>query len=212
MTRNELIRQYYLSAKELVKNNRPKEARDFVLKILNEGVDILKTTKSIPLKVKTELFLKKWIYVSKDLYSYGTTDYVLDCFGLLDKPIKIENPDLSKKAKNDNDKSVDDKLNFDGLISCDPSVNQTIDVKNQVQLDNLEKDEIRDIEIPNKEIKKQEPKEVIVDNSNWCSNIFKDNIRIVVEIYDSDENGIIIGSGFIIYKNGYLLTNNHVLV
>ncbi|MCR4660996.1 MAG: serine protease, partial [Clostridia bacterium] len=76
----------------------------------------------------------------------------------------------------------------------------------------LEKDEIDDDKGLNNESKKQEPKEVVVDNSNWCSNIFKDNIRSVVEIYASDENGINIGSGFIISKNGYLLTNNHVLV
>ncbi len=213
MTRNELIRQYYLLAKEFIIKNKPKEARMFVLKILNEGVDILKTTKSIPLKDKTEILLKKWIYVSKNLYSYGVTDYVLDCFGLYNKPEISEKQESTKKDNEPNNESIiDDKLNMEGLFQDDSYDDKQIDVKSKVQLDNIKKGDIIVDDVFDNKPDSLKNKEVLVDNSNWCSNIFKENIRSVVEIYASDESGLNVGSGFIISKNGYLLTNNHVLV
>lgn len=80
--KKEVIKNYYYNAKELVKLNRPKEARDYVLAILNSTLEYYHLLNSTLEKKKTEKFLIKWIKVSKDLYDLGITDYVLESFGL----------------------------------------------------------------------------------------------------------------------------------
>ena len=82
MNKKDTIATYYANAKLLLRENKPKAARDYVLQILNEGLEIYQKTADILLKAKTKAFLEKWVYVSKDLYAYGITDYVLECFGL----------------------------------------------------------------------------------------------------------------------------------
>lgn len=92
------IATYYSNARELVKQNNPKAARAYVLAILNYAVGTLKTSKSAITRAKTELFLDRWIAVSKDLYDKGITDYVLECFCL---PTKAEQnlPKVVKKQQ-----------------------------------------------------------------------------------------------------------------
>ena len=81
MDRDRIV-TYYSNARELVKQNKPKEARAYVLVILNCAVQSYYSTKKLLLKAKTAAFLDKWIAVSRELYDKGVTDYVLTCFGL----------------------------------------------------------------------------------------------------------------------------------
>lgn len=78
------IATLYNNAKILVKLNRPKEARNYVLGILNYSLEYYKSLSSIEEKEKTKEFMRKWINVSKELYDTGITDYVLKCFSLND--------------------------------------------------------------------------------------------------------------------------------
>ncbi len=87
MNDQDRIATYYSNARELIKQNNPQAARSYVLAILNYAVETYKNAKTILIKAKTQLFLDKWIAVSRELYSKGITDFVLTCFGL---PIKNE--------------------------------------------------------------------------------------------------------------------------
>ena len=58
---SERIATYYSNARELVKRNMPKEARLYVLMILNYALDFYHKSPTILSKVKTGAFLEKWI-------------------------------------------------------------------------------------------------------------------------------------------------------
>lgn len=88
MNDKDKIATYYTNARELVKQNNPKAARAYVLAILNAAIVTHKNATSIMLRVKTEVFLDKWIAVACELYDKGITDYVLSCFGLPTKQEK----------------------------------------------------------------------------------------------------------------------------
>lgn len=79
----EVIKMHYFNARELIKLNKPKEARQCVLAILNSSLEYYHSLDSIIEKKKTEEFMLKWINVSKDLYNKGITNNVLESFGLL---------------------------------------------------------------------------------------------------------------------------------
>ena len=79
----EVIKMHYFNARELIKLNKPKEARQGVLAILNSSLEYYHSLDSIIEKKKTEEFMLKWINVSKDLYNKGITNNVLESFGLL---------------------------------------------------------------------------------------------------------------------------------
>ncbi len=88
----EIIKSYYVNARDQIKLSNPSVARQYVLKILNYGLDCLKRETLLANRIKIEAFLRKWIKVSDDLYNYGINDYVLECFGLLN----VENTTTSK--------------------------------------------------------------------------------------------------------------------
>ncbi|MBR1677131.1 MAG: trypsin-like peptidase domain-containing protein [Clostridia bacterium] len=108
LERKRRISNYLSNACELVKLNNPKAARDYVLHMLNEVLFIYQHTDSITEKVNASVFMDKWIPVSRDLYTYGVTDYVKECFGLYlaakhpvkpaDKPKKsdVKPPEMPK--------------------------------------------------------------------------------------------------------------------
>ncbi len=96
MNDQDKIATYYSNAREFIKQNNPKAARAYVLAILNYAVETYKHAKTIIIKVKTQVFLDKWIAVSMELRTKGITDYVLKCFEL---PTKQEQalPKVTKK-------------------------------------------------------------------------------------------------------------------
>ena len=139
----ELVRTYYSCARDLVKLNKPLDARFYVLKILNYGLDSYKRETNIEVKVRIEQFLQKWVKVSKDLYKDVITDYVKECFAIKDEDITYQSQ------------------------------------------------QTEDLDI--------------------VSKIFKDNLHSVVQIKAEGKTQNSFGTGFIISKDGYLLTNHHVI-
>lgn len=116
MSKSNIIATYYTNAKELIKQKNPMAARSYVLQILNAAVQTYNSATSILLKAKTAAFLDRWILVSKDLYDKGITDYVLECFGLLQtREVKVSEPkpDLGFKQQTE---PADDSIDFQGLI------------------------------------------------------------------------------------------------
>ncbi len=111
------ITTYYSNARELVKQNNPRAARSYVLAILNAAVEEYHRASTILSKAKLQVFLDTWIAVSRELYDKGVTDYVLKCFGLLDKKEQPKRRVPSKQSP----KSVvqspsDDAIDIAGLI------------------------------------------------------------------------------------------------
>lgn len=82
MSKREKITTCYVNARELVKRGRAKEARAYVLEILNMGLEEYKRATTIVEKARQQAFLEKWVQVSRQLYDKGVTPFVLNCFGL----------------------------------------------------------------------------------------------------------------------------------
>lgn len=178
MVEKDKIATYYSNARELVKQNNPKAARAYVLAILNYAVVTYKNASTVLLKVKTQIFLDKWIAVSRELYDKGITDFVLRCFGL---PTKQENQPSKVKSK-----SANPSLNAKSEINIKPVLSsEDIDISGLVD----------------ETAKKQ----------GWCADVFEKNKTAVVEISVSNSEMVSKGTGFIISKNGYLITNDHVV-
>ncbi len=122
MREKDLIATYYSNARELVKRNNPKAARAYVLAILNYAVESYKNANKILTKAKTQVFLDRWIAVSRDLYDKGITDYVLQCFGLPTKQeqqIPKAEPETKKPAGQEPSEKypiADGEIDIAGLI------------------------------------------------------------------------------------------------
>ncbi len=116
MSKRNIIATYYTNAKELIKQKNPMAARSYVLQILNAAVQTYNSATSILLKAKTAAFLDRWILVSKDLYDKGITDYVLECFDLL-QPLETKTPEPKPDAVSKQQmEPSDDSIDFQGLI------------------------------------------------------------------------------------------------
>ena len=83
MSKREKITTCYVNARELVKRGRAKEARAYVLEILNMGLEEYKRATTIVEKARQKAFLEKWVEVSRQLYDKGVTPFVMNCFGLV---------------------------------------------------------------------------------------------------------------------------------
>lgn len=182
MREKEIIATYYSNAREFIKQNNPKAARAYVLAILNYALNTYKQAKTMIVKAKTQVFLDKWIMVSRELYDKGITDYVLTCFGLPTKqeqqlpkvkaekrPAEPRQPDPIKPKDEPQPSDSNDEIDIAGLID-DSSKSQ-----------------------------------------GWCADVFEKNKSAVVEIKVRGDGHGASGTGFIISKNGYLLTNDHVV-
>lgn len=181
MNKRELIAEYYTSAKLLVKQGNAKAARYYVLKILNEGLAVYRNSTDILTQIKNRAFLEKWVYVSRDLYGFGITDYVLECFGLpvncpaqtakpaAPKAVKPAKRDLPEPDVSAAPSAPDGGVDMEGLIDDAAKV------------------------------------------QSWKEKVYSENKNATVEISGATSGGIASGTGFIISRNGYLITNDHVV-
>lgn len=181
MADKDRIATYYSNARELVKQNKPKEARAYVLAILNYALNTYKSASTILLKAKTGAFLDKWIAVSRELYDKGITDFVLKSFSLPTKQ-KQQLPKVDRKpARPQPKKDLQPKSVEPKPVGTD----KEIDISGLI--------------------------EGIAESQGWCAQVFEKNKSAVVEISVYDSTTASKGTGFIISRNGYLLTNDHVV-
>lgn len=184
MFNKDQIATYYSNARELVKQGNPKAARAYVLLLLNAALETHKSAKTILIKAKTEVFLTRWISVSRELYDKGITDYVLECFGLpfsADKNLTEAKSDQRKSPSVKAEREVEpvnEKKSGD-------SVSGEIDISGLI--------------------------DETAKTQGWCAEVFEKNKSAVVEISVLASSSETSGTGFIISENGYLLTNDHVV-
>lgn len=183
MVEKDKIATYYSNARELVKQNNPKAARAYVLAILNCAVETYSQASTILLKAKTGAFLDKWIAVSRELYDKGITDYVLKCFGLPTKQ-EQELPKVVLKPKNEQVKKTSPSIKADSPAEG-VLPDDSIDIAGLI--------------------------DESAKTQGWCAEIFEKNRTSVVEISVSSPESKASGTGFIISKNGYILTNDHIV-
>lgn len=198
MTDREQIIAYYLNAREQVKLNNPRLAREYVLMILNRAVKSYYSDGiSILSKVRLAAFLDKWLNVSRDLYATGVSDYVKECFGLTKasdgraqasaKGASVgkgrSTPEASKSTHAADKERVPAHLPVKRGRSSDKG--DGIDISGLIE-----------------ETEAQQ---------GWGAEIFDANIKAVVQINASGSGNISRGTGFIISDKGYILTNDHVV-
>lgn len=171
------ITAYYSKARELVKQNNPKEARRYIVAILNYALGTYNRASTILQKARAAAFLDKWIAVSRELYDKGITDYVLNCFGL---PLKQEQTSAKTVKPIYNKASVKNQADIEPIAHS-----------GDVDIDGLI--------------------EATAIQQEWCAEVFEKNKTAVVEITVCGGGTTSTGTGFIISKNGYLLTNDHVV-
>lgn len=116
---NDKAFSYYHNARELVKQNKPKEAREYLLVILQYVKEEYDRTSNIPARATMRYYAQKWSSVAQELAQKGVTDNVLRCFGLptmqeqrLPKVEKTQPKSSLDKPTHDTDSSV----NTDGLL------------------------------------------------------------------------------------------------
>lgn len=181
MTVKDKITTYYSNARELVRQNNPKAARAYVLAILNYALDSYNNASTIYLKAKTQAFLDKWIAVSRDLYNNGITSFVLKCFALPEKQEVEQSKSAEKPVRR---QPVEPSAQVG--VSIEPILRESeIDIAGLV--------------------------EESAKMQGWCAELFEKNKTAVVGISVSDSGREASGTGFIISKNGYILTNDHVV-
>ncbi len=197
MEKRELIATYFANARLFVKQGNPKAARAYVIAILEDAAETYRHADTILLRVQTAAFLDRWIKVSRELYSNGITDYVLECFGLLTKPQKPL-PQPRKEEPGHPKTDGRDPENVPGPAKDSPAsgskVNPGVPTRNPADIPDyagLEAESER--------------------TQGWCAAVFDKNKRAVVEIHASGTGSGKAGTGFIISKCGWLLTNDHVV-
>ncbi len=184
------IATYYSNAREFIKQNDPRSARAYVLAMLNSEFEIYKSAKTILSKAKSSALLDQWIAVSRELRTKGITDYVLKCFGL---PTKMEQmlPKPQQKVAPKEESNVPSKKTRS---------KEETPPKGGVDIVGL---------IPETSKPQAEKTE---KSDEWATALFEKNKRAVVEISSSNNSRLgKCGTGFIISKKGYLLTNDHVI-
>ena len=150
----EKITSAYQSARMLIKSNNPQAARACVLEMLNAALEEYKASTSALTKARNAAFLERWIAVSRELYSVGITDFVLECFGLYEPTPADSAAHPIKTGKNTASASA---------------------------------------------------------SGDWVAVLFEKYEKAIVQIRVSSQQKGGNGTGFIISKNGYLLTNDHVV-
>lgn len=195
MKDKERILTYYSNAKELVKQNNPKAARTYVLAILNYALESYQNCTTILNKVKTRVFMDTWITVSRDLYDKGVTEFVLQVFGLAnDKQNKgLQKTDAEKNNDAKGDTAKDNVKKQTKEVSAIEKEKHINDVKND--------DEIDIAGLIEQSAKTQ----------GWCAEVFEKTKNAVIKITASNKTLKADGTGVIISKKGYFITNDHVV-
>ncbi len=176
------IATYYNNARILVTQNNPKAARAYVLAILNYALDTYNNASTALLKAKTAAFMKKWIAVSRELYEKGITDFVLESFCL---------PSLQEQQLPKVEKNKENLAQKETPIKREETVEPISKEGGEIDISGLI--------------------EETAQTQGWGAEVFEKNKSAVVEICVSNADVNATGTGFIISKNGYLLTNDHVV-
>lgn len=209
MDERSLIATYYSGARELVKQKKPKEARKYVLALINYAFSQHKNAKTMIAKIRLEIFMCDWLEVSRELYSKGITDLVLERFQLLPKKeLPKVTPAPVKKASPPKPKTpAPEKKEPAPPVTAADSVGE-------------------DKAAPEKEEAAMPPENPAPtpsaggvnydglfenDSQGWCADIFDKYIGAIVKITLDNDTSISNGTGFIISEKGYLLTNDHVV-
>ena len=186
----EQISTYYNTARELVKANNPKAARAYVLQILNAALETYRHAPTALSKAKTAAFLDRWIAVSRDLYARGITEYVLQCFGLPCRSSRAASASGPAPSRGSSQRATSPKVAEKPAAPLPPSAPAASGAEIDIEglLDETSK------------------------TQGWCSDVFDANKGAIVAIAATapDRHGSA-GTGFIISRNGFLLTNDHVV-
>ena len=191
MTDKKLIKAIYANACEQIKLKNPQQARKYVLMLLNDaGKTYYSPDISIVTKAKTAAFLDKWLQVSRDLYDKGITDYVLECFGLAEESRKGGSVPAGGRKVSSPSAAASAKPKAAGAKEkaqkpAPAEAGAGIDYSGLI--------------------------DETVNEQGWGAEIFEANKSAVVQISAVASMQIASGTGFIISKNGYLLTNDHVV-
>lgn len=190
MSDKDLIVTYYSNAKELVKLKNSNAAKEYVKAIINISAKHLDAEKNYIDRINAENFIRQWANVYFDLKNKGITDNVLKSFGLLkdEKPLPLEQNADSNNSDSSSKSSNIGGINMAGLID-------------DVDMKNIEKSDVKQ----NAELRND------YSSQGWCASVFENNKNAVVEISIDVGDNIVKGTGFIISKNGYILTNYHIV-
>ena len=163
MTTEQLVRQHYLAARELLMQGRPLAARKEILTFLNAAYESLGTMTNRISRLKRETFIRQWANVSAQLFSSGITPEVAEAFGLSDGDLRtIPHTEEPTEPAQENATSEYEAI----------------------------------------------AKKIISDLlSRGNSGIFERAIDRVVVVHCGNS----FGTGFIVAKEGYLITNSHVV-
>lgn len=187
LTKKQITTLFY-NARELVRLNKPREARTYVLALLDGALESYKKAPTILAKAKMAAFLDHWIAVSRELYSSGVTDFVRESFGLPIAKVKpkTEVPPAATPAPAPSSKSAPPlpEPSFERPKGS-PQGGNDIDFSGLIE----------------------ETKET----QGLCAEVFERNKGAVAEIYVVGNGKAANGTGFVISEKGYLLTNNHVV-
>lgn len=206
MISKEEITAYYTAAREQIKLNNPVLARKYVLKILNAAACTYYSPNiSIVMKAKTAAFLDKWLAVSRDLYSNGITDYVVECFGLTNHLSARLEPSMPQNAPERSKPRVNDSLpDITALLPEMP-------VESSPRRDFAGVGSGRVDDKPGFGVDVAGIIGEVEGRQGWGAEIFDANKTAVVQITAIASMRVESGTGFIISDKGYLLTNDHVV-
>lgn len=186
MNAKELVSQYYLNAREAVRCGNAAAARGNLAAMLAIAVKEYGKAASgnVLEKAKSELFLKRWIEVVRDLDAKGITPFVLECFGV----DAASTPVLPPKGRYK--KQPPDEFTNTAPQPKEPGKPEPEGTP------------------PNADISSWIPQD---GSQGWCAELFEKYKSAVTEIRADGSFMASAGTGFIISEKGYLLTNDHVV-
>lgn len=193
------IATYYSNARFLIKQGNAKDARLYVLAFVNIAYEIYKKQTGLMDRARTQYFLKKWVGVAQTLREKGIDDTVRACFGLNAgnsvKPVK--KPDVKREAPK---KSATPKINIDDFMPPSKSNNQSPAAVDEKPYLSKESPSIgADGFLPDDR------------SQGWAADIFELRSPSIISLTCRGATQCSNGTGFIISKNGYFVTNDHVV-
>lgn len=200
MNAQQLLTLYYNNAREMARHNNSAAAREYVLKILYMALDTYERAKNTDIHkaVQTGAFIEKWLNVARELRENGVTEFVRQCFELEE----VQEPLLPVKSKRARKSTVPDEPVKDKSSSKEKDAEPDGKAVASGNIQDEDKDEAP-----------PDFSQIVAEASGqgWCADIFDKNKNAVVEIIAAGADTTSCGTGFIISKNGYLITNDHVV-